>query len=312
MTLTKHGNLLAMLVFGLLLAGGCAPDAGVGQGDAHSEYRRAMALEAEGEYRRAARLYRAAAEAGHAGAAYQLAEAYHDGLGVTENREEAASWFSRAADLGDPGAQYLVGSAYYSGTGVAQDYPRALGYLGPAAEQGFPPAQYLLAEAFLNGYGVPVDADWAARWYGKAAAQGHVQAIFAYGVMHAKGIGLPPDRREAYAWLLLARRAGHPLAESVLGDLAPTLSPFELLDAEKKAAAFVPKRTERFTDPPTIIYVQRALSALGFEPGEIDGVPGPTTRGAIRSYQAANGLEATGAITPALLESLLASRRAET
>ena len=50
--------------------------------------------------------------------------------------------------------------------------------------------------------------------------------------------------------------------------------------------------------------VQAALAHKGFYHGAIDGVIGPQSRGAIRSYQASHGLPVTGNIDRPLLRSL--------
>jgi peptidoglycan hydrolase-like protein with peptidoglycan-binding domain len=50
--------------------------------------------------------------------------------------------------------------------------------------------------------------------------------------------------------------------------------------------------------------VQRALADLGYAPGPVDGIAGPSTTSAIRRYQAAAGLPVNGEISPALLEDL--------
>ena len=46
---------------------------------------------------------------------------------------------------------------------------------------------------------------------------------------------------------------------------------------------------------------QRALAALGYDPGGIDGVIGSGTRRAVRQYQAARGLIADGYVNPAII-----------
>ncbi len=53
--------------------------------------------------------------------------------------------------------------------------------------------------------------------------------------------------------------------------------------------------------------VQNSLSALGFDPGPVDGVVGAKTRGAIRSYQRSVGLGEDGRISDALIRRLEAS-----
>ena len=53
-----------------------------------------------------------------------------------------------------------------------------------------------------------------------------------------------------------------------------------------------------------IANVQSALQQQGYYQGEVDGLLGPQTRGAIADYQRANGLEETAAIDQPTLESL--------
>lgn len=57
------------------------------------------------------------------------------------------------------------------------------------------------------------------------------------------------------------------------------------------------------------IQVQRGLAALGFDAGPADGMFGPRTRAAIREWQSAKGLEATGHLTGDEAEALAASAR---
>jgi peptidoglycan hydrolase-like protein with peptidoglycan-binding domain len=40
--------------------------------------------------------------------------------------------------------------------------------------------------------------------------------------------------------------------------------------------------------------LQRALKRAGYDPGEADGLMGPTTRGALKQFQQAQGLSPTG------------------
>lgn len=55
--------------------------------------------------------------------------------------------------------------------------------------------------------------------------------------------------------------------------------------------------------------IQIKLAALGYAPGPIDGALRSRTRDAIRAFQADAGLQATGAISPALVERLRQTRR---
>jgi len=64
-------------------------------------------------------------------------------------------------------------------------------------------------------------------------------------------------------------------------------------DAESEAVSF--DQVER---------IQRLLNDLGHEAGPVDGVPGESTRAAIRRFQTANGYPADGHASPRLLERL--------
>ena len=54
------------------------------------------------------------------------------------------------------------------------------------------------------------------------------------------------------------------------------------------------------------VMVQRGLASLGFPPGPVDGDFGPRTRAAVRSWQEAKGYQATGALTRAQADALVA------
>ena len=265
-------------------------------------HQEALALDAQDRPEAAAELFRQAAELDYAAAAYALGEAYNRGRGVAPDPALAAEWFNRAAALGEPRAQFLIGAAYTAGTGVTQDHGIAVTYLTKAAAQGHPRAQFLLGEAFANGRGVGKDLAWAARWYGMAAMQGHRRAQYATGVLYAAALGLPRNDVAAHAWLSLAAAAGHPEAAAARDAVARRLAGADIERAENWARRFVPAAGP--DDPPTIIYVQQQLNALGYDAGSADGVLGPRTQVALSAYQSAKGLDSNGRITPRLLQSL--------
>jgi len=59
-------------------------------------------------------------------------------------------------------------------------------------------------------------------------------------------------------------------------------------------------------DLATTAGVQTALSFLGHDPGEVDGLDGPKTREALRAFQEAAGIAADGLIGPNSRKALLA------
>jgi peptidoglycan hydrolase-like protein with peptidoglycan-binding domain len=53
--------------------------------------------------------------------------------------------------------------------------------------------------------------------------------------------------------------------------------------------------------------VQESLLALGFQSGPVDGIFGPQTRSALRSYQRENGLPEDGRLSELLIARILAA-----
>lgn len=51
-----------------------------------------------------------------------------------------------------------------------------------------------------------------------------------------------------------------------------------------------------FADGSTVKEVQQSLADKGFDPGAVDGIMGPKTRGALKKFQESAGLAATGKI----------------
>jgi TPR repeat protein len=70
--------------------------------------------------------YRRAADAGHAGALYNLGVCYAEGRGVAEHKAAAVDYYRRAADAGVSDALYNLGVCYEYGHGVAEDKAAAL------------------------------------------------------------------------------------------------------------------------------------------------------------------------------------------
>jgi TPR repeat protein len=281
-----------------------------GGGDPRELYAQARELDARDRDGEAVALYRRAARAGSAEAAYELGEAYRDGEGVAPDLDAAADWFNRSARNGSPRGQYLLGRAYANGRGVVRDPERAARWFARAAAQGHAPAQFALGQAFMNGNGVPADPLWAGRWYGKAARQDYADAQFSYGAILADGRRVPRDRALGYALLVRAGENGVAAAKPLAERLRDSLSSAERAQAERHRARLDQGPIAGFADRPTVRYVQAALSRLGHDAGPIDGLVGPATRAGIRSFQEAQGLAVDGALDPALLRAVLRATRA--
>ena len=74
---------------------------------------------------RSVNFFRMAADEGHAAAQFELGQMHAQGLGVTQQFEEAAHWYLLAAKQGHAQAQFHLGFLHSHGQGVEQDYAKA-------------------------------------------------------------------------------------------------------------------------------------------------------------------------------------------
>ena len=273
----------------------------------------------------------------HAWAQYLLAITYRDGQGVEPYLAEAFRWYLRAASSGLAEAQVDVGLMYYHGDGVDQDDAKALQWFRWAAEQGLAEGESNLGALYDLGRGVSQDYGEAVRWYRRAAEKGLADAQFNLGAMHEYGLGVARDPARAYALYASAAlgfppgRARHQAARG-RDRAAAYLSPDELTVARDLATrwrtppepvaeqvqAVEPEAASEiandggapgaFDAPEGIrVYVQRPLSALGYDPGPVDGQLGSRTWAAIRAFEADHGIVPTGAPSERLAIELLAA-----
>lgn len=235
--------------------------------------------------------------------------AYEAGLAARAAGDDATALrhFRIAAGRGDAAGRYEVGRAYYEGDGLGRDYDKAIRLLRDAAIAGHGDAQYLMGEAYSNGRGVPSNPTVAALWYGKAAARGVAEAQYAAGVSHATGLGVPANRTIGYAWLRLAEDNGHGKAETVRRAIEPRMTAAQVRDAKRLAKRFRPVPAETFADSATVMYVQQSLRDRGYDAGPVDGQLGPRTRAAVAQYWRKRDLPGDAAVSPVLLEHLIAA-----
>ncbi len=161
------------------------------------------------------KLYRKAAENGHAAAQLRIANIYAEGIIVPQDMQKAFKNYMSAAQRNDPAAQYEVGRLYEVGIDQAicsrspsihscrkslnekrfskNDSETAVGWYRKSAKQDYAPAQYRLGEMYDDGRGVAKNHDKAREWYKLAADQGMVEARFKLN-RHKKSPSEDPDR----------------------------------------------------------------------------------------------------------------------
>ena len=159
---------------------------------------------AEGNFEKAAEVYRSLAEQGYIEAQLILGSMYDVGLGVPQDYMEAVRWYRLAAERGSASAQSKLGSMYDIGLGVHQDYIEAVKWWRLAAEQGDTFAQLNLGRIYDRGKVVPQDFKEAVKWYRLAAEQGNAFAQEKLGWKYILGEGVPQDDVLAHMWLSIA------------------------------------------------------------------------------------------------------------
>ena len=160
-------------------------------------------------YEEAFRLYNLISE--NYVAAYRLGILYYNGLGVTQNFEEAERCFRRAAEQGMENAQCGLGVLYEFGRGVEQSDTEAAKWYRKAAEQGFAEAQWRLGHCYYAGVGVDVDYEESAKWLQLAAWQGLAKAQYGLGILYEEGRGVEQSNTEAAKWYRKAAEQGDTL-----------------------------------------------------------------------------------------------------
>lgn len=167
------GGLCAIIVIGFLVVAGCSASS---KKDPEAIYRDAALLATAGRHEEAAHMLRKAAELGHGKAMSDLGALYSNGIGVSEDWDEAVKWWTKAVQAGDSEAIYSVGVYHYK--------------------------QGQFSKAFL--------------WFHEAATRGIAAGMMRVGSMHMKGEGVPEDSEEGLRWVRAAAKAGLPAAKTVL------------------------------------------------------------------------------------------------
>jgi localization factor PodJL len=263
---------------------------------------------------------RQAAANGNAKAQFEVAAIFGEGRAVAQNYPEAAIWYERSAAQGFVPAQYRLGNLYETGTGVDKDLAIAKLWYQRAAEAANRMAMHNLAALYAGGQLGEQAFETAAEWFEQAASRGMTDSQFNLGMLYARGLGVPQDFEQSYKWFALAARGGDADAAKASEDIAKSLSADAVgrINAEVAvwkmtpidlAANFAPIGTwsdtfvtgEPITSREVIAKVQLALGKLGFDVGTPDGVVGPKTTEAIRTFERGTGMSETGTINPRLL-----------
>src|SRR5438067_10132648 len=147
------------------------------------------------------------------------------------------------AESGDAEAQFALATIYDLGVDVPKNYAESGKWYLKAANQGLAEAQFKLGVRYFE-YGKQAKENYttAFSWFYKAANQGIAAAQYNAGLMYQLGRGVPTNRVEAYKWYNIAAAQGFTKAAAARELLDSELSRKEVLEGERRAAAFTPKR----------------------------------------------------------------------
>jgi localization factor PodJL len=263
---------------------------------------------------------REAAAGGDARAQFEVAAILTEGRMLPADPEGAAIWYERSAAQGFAPAQYRLGNLYETGAGVEKDLAIARLWYQRAAEAGNRMAMHNLAALYASGQLGDQEFEQAAEWFEQAAELGMTDSQFNLGMLYARGLGVEQDFEQSYKWFSLAARNGDADAGKARDDIAKSLSADAVSAVNDQlaswsrskidlAANFAPIGTWEagFNPGDTIIEkevvsrVQHVLARLGYNIGSPDGVAGPKTAEAIRSFERGTGMGESGKINPRLL-----------
>lgn len=256
-------------------------------------------------------------------AQHDLAAIYTAGhAGTIQNFEKAVFWFREASVNGIANARYNLGVLYHQGLGVRENLERAIDWYRAAAVLDHPEAQYNLGIAHIEGIGTDYKPKLAAYYFTKSALQGIVEAAYNLGLTYENGLIGPPDPEHALFWYSYAAGKGSAEAATAKQQLLENDSipePRRQLALQKYAVyydveddpalsdAIEQNNQNKRQESRLVKEIQGVLVDLGLYPGPADGIYGPKTEDAIRSYQKSHDLAVTGQASASLLAHIKAN-----
>lgn len=264
-----------------------------------------------------------AALAGDAKARFALGRAFANGDGRPVDRAAANKWYEAAAGQGLAIAQYVLGSLHERGIDVAQDSQVAIDWYAAAARGGNRRAMHNLAVAYARGDVITQDLAQSAYWFSEAAELGLSDAQYNLALLHERGLGTEKDLVTAWKWYRIAAAGGDSSAAAQAERLGSNLTPGQTKMSQAAIDTWRPREMDPianglFDITPAaynnarqrsdLAVVQSHLMTLGYALAGSDGIMDPTTRKAIKTFQASNNLDVTGTISPGLYETLIAAK----
>lgn len=308
-------------------------------GLAQADYRSALESYDNHDYQSAFREFEISANAGDAASQFMVAEMYARGTGVAQNYVKAHMWYNLASSWGHDRAgqarsqleTYMTSGQIAEAQAMAEKWQPG----SAATNTGNKPAFSVRnAQMLLNGLGYiagPEDGIMGSKT--RSAIRGFQQdrgigadgqltyALFdriaADAGKRVSSSASTSDRTQLISNVQAElRRRGYDVPQ-VTGQLdsrtAQAIRIYQsdsglTVNGEANESLLARLRSSQGTDKQTqanlIVAVQTRLNDLGYNAGPEDGVFGPTTRSAVRTFQNDNKLPVTGEISQNLLDKI--------
>lgn len=161
------------------------------------------------------------------------------------HKPEGVIWLQQSAQAGVPDAMNQLAQILADGRIVARNDQKATELFMQAASLGHLPAYNNLGIRSAQGVGRAPDPLDASEWFRLAADQGFAESQFNLAVLYVNGQGVKRDLAEAYKWLTLAAKQGHQEAARQRPMVAMQMTPQDIQEGEKRAAAWRPVKPRK-------------------------------------------------------------------
>jgi hypothetical protein len=259
-----------------------------------------------------------AAQHGSAQSAFNVGVMYERGFVVERDSVRAVEWYRKAVDANLAMAKHHLALLLREGKGVQRNGQEAVDLLRSASRQGMVAAMFTLGDIYERGDVMPKDAAMALAWYAVTAEfdrqtnRGGDDALAKTAGQRAKVLQatlLPGDLERAqqasqseFKQIVEALQPPRPRPSLLPSELPPSALPAPALPpaafpVPAPVQAMAPPAADPEPDPPgwpkaandQISVIQQALVELKLLSDKPDGVIGPMTRAAIRTFQRSIG-----------------------
>lgn len=144
----------------------------------------------------------------------------------------------KSAEAGDAGAQFRLGEALLQDSArTPENSANAVRWLEMSAENGNTEAMIVLGRLSRTGVGILQNFGNTAKWIQTAAARGNPEGMLELGRLYRDGVGVEKNLVRAYVWFNRASAARNLDAVRERENIARTLTPEELKEAQTQSLA---------------------------------------------------------------------------